>query len=247
MAMKPSSRPRPGRSRPTQSRSAGSRRLSLSTSPIRLLAEDAVGYRPDDDVAGWLRTVLIAVVAVGAMFAGALTIWTLNQGELPRIRQNTSSLIRLDDFTRHANRTARNTMPAFLALPGDLGQLSADGSTINEIDVNPLRDVVCTPSLALLVRQEWPGYYDRIPNDQLERAVLKKRPEYRDRLCTLPAWIDATPHDIVKYELKPLPPFRSSVLVWSILAIVAYVIVVLNMYYRVLVRLASDGHAHAHA
>jgi len=245
--MTSSSRPRPTRGGSVRSRPVTSRRLSLSTSPLRLWAEDAVGYRPDDDVPEWQRTVLMSVVAVGAILVCALTIWGLNRGELPRIPKNTKSMLRLDDFTKYANRTASNTMPAFLALPGDVGVLSADGSTINEIDENQLRNVTCTPNLALLVREEFPGYYERIPDDQLERAVLKKHPEYRDRLCALPAWVEGTPHEIIKYQMKPLPPFRLSVVLWALLAVGGYVIAVLNVYYRLLVRLASDGHAHAHA
>jgi hypothetical protein len=218
-----------------------SQRLSLSTSPIRLWAEDAVGYRPDDDVADWQRTVLKGVVAVGAMAACALTVWALNRGGLPRIPKNTSSILRLDDFTRRASHDDRNTMPAFLALPGDLGALSADGSSIREVDGNSLADVVCAPSLAVLVRQEFPGYYERIPDDRLEKLVLEKHPDYRDRLCALPPWMDATAHDIIKYQLKPLPPFRASVVLCSVLSVTAFVVVVLNIYYRLLVPVA--GHA----
>src|SRR5215470_9548311 len=112
--------------------STRSRRLSMSTSPFRLWAEDAVGYRPDDDVPEWQRTVLKVVVAAGALTVCAVTVWTLNRSELPRIPQNTRTLLRLDDFTRKADRGVRNTMPAFLALPGDVGALSADGSMIHE-------------------------------------------------------------------------------------------------------------------
>ena len=172
----------------------------MSTSPIRLWAEDAVGYRPDDDVADWQRVVLKAVVTVGAMGVCALTVWMLNRGELPRIPKNTRSILRLDDFTRNSDRTVRNTMPAFLALPGTVAALSADGTAIKDIDENELRSVVCAPSLAVLVRQEFPGYYERIPDDQLEQSVLEKHPEYRDKFCALPAWMDATPHDIIKYS-----------------------------------------------
>jgi hypothetical protein len=224
-----------------------SRRVSMSTSPFRLWAEDAVGYRPDDDVPEWQRVTLKAVVAVGAVTACALTVWMLNRGELPRIPKNTSSILRLDDFTRNTDRAVRNTMPAFLALPGDVGTLSADGTAIRDVDANELRNVVCTPSLAVLIRQEFPGYYERIPDDQLERSVLEKHPEYRDKLCALPAWMDATPHDIVKYRLKPLPPLRASVVLWSVFAMAAFVIVVLNIYYRLLVPLPAGAHAHAHA
>ena len=245
--MTSSSRSRPARAGSVRSQPVRSKRLSLSTSPIRLWAEDAVGYRPDDDVPEWQRTVLMSVVAVGAMLVCAFTIWALNRGELPRVPGNTKSMLRLDDFTRYADRAARNTMPAFLALPGDLGVVSADGSTINAIDENQLRNVLCTPSLALLVREEFPGYYERIPDDQLERAVLKKHPEYRDRMCALPAWVEGTAHDIIKYEMRPLPPFRQSVVLWSLLAVCGYVLTTLNVYYRLLVPLASEGHAHAHA
>ncbi len=219
----------------------------MSTSPIRLWAEDAVGHRPDDEVPDWERALLKIVVGVGAMAVAAATIWMLNRGELPRIPQNTRTMLRLDDYTRNANPSVRNTMPPFLALPGDVGALSADGSAIKGVDEAEIRDVVCAPTLATLVRLEFPGYYDRIPDDQLERAVLEKHPEYRDTLCALPAWMDATPHDIIKYQMKPLPPIRLSVVLWSMLAVGLFVAVTLNVYYRLLVPLAANAHAHAHA
>src|SRR5215470_12285393 len=122
--------------------------------------------------------------------ACGLTAWMLNRGELPRIPKNTSSILRLDDFTRHAGPTERNTMPAFLALPGDVGALSAGGAAIRDVDENELKNVICAPSVAVLVRQEFPGYYERIPDDRLEQLVLVKHPGYRDRLCALPPWMD---------------------------------------------------------
>src|SRR3989442_13960644 len=105
----------------------------MSTSPLRLWAEDAVGYRPDDDVPEWERVLLKVVVAVGATVAGALTIWMLNRGELPRILGNTQTLFHLDEFTKNANPSVKNAMPAFLALPGSVGSLTADGSSIREL------------------------------------------------------------------------------------------------------------------
>src|SRR5262245_52748446 len=92
-----------------------SRRISMSTSPFRLWAEDAVGYRPDDDVPEWQRTALKAVVAVGALMACGLTAWMLNRGELPRIPKNTSSILRLDGLTRQAHHTDRKTRRTQLA------------------------------------------------------------------------------------------------------------------------------------
>jgi hypothetical protein len=135
-------------------------------------------------------------------------------------------------------------MPAFLELPGAVGALSADGTAIHDIDGNELRNVVCAPTLAVLVRQEFPGYYERIPDEQLEQSVLAKHPEYRDKFCAMPAWMDATPHDIIKYQMKPLPPLRASVVLWSMFLMAAFVVVVLNMYYRLLVPLAEHAHGH---
>jgi hypothetical protein len=132
-------------------------------------------------------------------------------------------------------------MPVFLELPGAVGALSADGKAIKDVDENELRNVVCAPTLAVLVRQEFPGYYERIPDAQLEQSVLEKHPEYRDKLCALPAWMDATPHDIIKYRMKPLPALRASVVLWSMFLMAAFVLVVLNMYYRLVVPFAEHA------
>ena len=54
--------------------------------------------------------------------------------------------------------------------------------------------------------------------------------------------MDATPHDIIKYRMKPLPPLRASVVLWSMFLMAAFVVVVLNIYYRLLVPLAEHAH-----
>jgi hypothetical protein len=212
------------------------RHIPTSVSPVRLWAEDAVGYRPDDDVPDWQRLLVkVSLVAGGTIVCG-LTIWSLNSGgELPRIPQNTRTLLRLDEFTKNAGPAVRNTLPAFLALPGDVGELASDSGPIKKIEEGALNGVVCSTTVATLVRQQFPGYYDQMPDDKLEQVVLEKHPEYRDKLCALPAWMDATAHEIVKYEMKPLPPFRPSVVLWSLLAAAGYGLILLNTYYRVLV------------
>jgi hypothetical protein len=220
-----------------------SRRLSLSTSPFRLWAEDAVGYRPDDDVADWQRVVFKAVVAVGAIAVCVLTVWMLNRGELPRIPENTSSILRLDEFTRHSDRTVRNTTPAFLELPGAVGALSADGRAIHDIDENELRNVVCAPTLAVLVRQEFPGYYERIPDEQLEHSVLANiRSIATSSARCRRGW---TPRHTTSSatQMKP-PPLRASVVLWSMFLMAAFVVVAEHFDYRLLVPLAEHAHGH---
>lgn len=74
----------------------------------------------------------------------------------------------------------------------------------------------CTASLTKLVRQRYPGTYEGIPDAELEKSVLKQRPEYKGRICVFPAWITASPHTIVKYEIergvRVMPP---SIWIWS--------------------------------
>ena len=89
------------------------------------------------------------------------------------------------------------------------------GARPDELDV--YRAATFTGAVNLLVN------YERIPDDQLEQSVLVKHPEYRDKLCAMPAWMDASAHDIIKYRLKPQPPLRASVVLWSVFAMAAFV------------------------
>ncbi|OFW27218.1 MAG: hypothetical protein A3H97_22910 [Acidobacteria bacterium RIFCSPLOWO2_02_FULL_65_29] len=75
-------------------------------------------------------------------------------------------------------------------------------SAVRPLDEVELQKGFCTATLSRLVRQQYPGTYDGIPDAQLEKTLLKQRPEYKGRLCILPVWIDADPHDIVKYEVR---------------------------------------------
>src|SRR6185295_2455030 len=98
------------------------------------------------------------------------------------------------------------TMPAFLALPGAVGALRSTSDAdepVQALDESELRQGFCTQSVSRQIRHEYPGYYDEWPDDKLQRVALEKYPEMRDRLCTLPYQIDATPAGIIKYELKP--------------------------------------------
>jgi hypothetical protein len=93
-----------------------------------------------------------------------------------------------------------NSIPGFLALRGRVGIVEGP-STIKDLSEAELQKGICSASLPLLIRQQYPGTYDGWKDADLERTVLAKHPEYRDALCILPTWIDAAPHDIVKYEI----------------------------------------------
>lgn len=88
-------------------------------------------------------------------------------------------------------------------------------------DIKPIAETelqkgYCTASLTKLVRQRYPGTYEGIPDADLEKSVLKQHPEYKGRICVFPAWITATPHTIVKYDIergaKVIP---ASIWLWS--------------------------------
>jgi hypothetical protein len=138
-------------------------------------------------------------------------------------RPNIRIVSRLDEYTRNSNPQVANTIPTFLAQPGALGVVAMpaasteDGAeeatpapTFTTGDVKPINEAelqkgFCTPSLASLVRQQYPGSYDNIPDTQLEKTVIETRPEYLDRVCVLPVWMPA-PQEIVKYEVASAGP-----------------------------------------
>lgn len=87
---------------------------------------------------------------------------------------------------------------------------------VKPISESELQKGFCTASLTALVRQRYPGTYDSIPDSELQNGVLKQHPEYKGRLCVFPAWITASPHTIIKYEIEraviAMPP---SIWIWS--------------------------------
>jgi hypothetical protein len=214
------------------------------------LARIVLGYRTDVELPRRWRPLLRGSLIAAVALVFVITVMLLD-GEPPRTRENIRVLSRLDDYTRNSEPSAANTIPAFLALPGSVGVLaialapdlvsSGNASTsaqdIKSISETEMQKGFCTRSVHLLVRQQYPGVYDGLSDAELERRVIDRHPEYRDKLCILPAWIDATPHEIVKYELKPrvavMP--QPSVWPWAALITGVFAIAALNVYYRLLV------------
>ena len=126
-------------------------------------------------------------------------------------------------------------------VPTDLVPLSA----ITALSDGELRKGFCTPTLTGLIRQRFPGSYDGMADAELQKRVLAKYPEYRGRICDLPAWIGAGPHEIVKYEavndrpasVPTLPPWVMAGLATFVLAFIS-----LNLYYRLIApRLTTES------
>src|SRR5204863_5898938 len=124
------------------------------------------------------------------------------------------------------------TIAAFLQQPGSVGIIPVEASPesgaadlppipvesvkpVNEVE---LRKAFCTPTLTRLIRQQYPGMYDDIPDADLVKNVLRTRPEYQDRVCVLPVWMPA-PHFIVKYQVDSLSLSRFAIsrttLIWA--------------------------------
>jgi hypothetical protein len=88
-------------------------------------------------------------------------------------------------------------------------------------DIKPLAQTelqkgYCTASLTALIRQRYPGTYEGIPDEDLEKSLLKQHPEYKGRICVFPAWITASPHTIVKYEIeRGVTAIPMSLWLWS--------------------------------
>lgn len=106
-------------------------------------------------------------------------------------------------------------------------------SAVRPLDEVELQKGFCTATVSRLVRQQYPGTYDGIPDAQLEKTLLKQRPEYKGRLCILPVWIDADPHDIVKYEVRQdVAAIPRTVWLWSGLIAIGFAVAVVVAYKR---------------
>jgi hypothetical protein len=157
---------------------------------------------------------LIAVLA--AVFAVAVIL--LPDGSSSDATGDIRIVSRLDEFTKNVGPAVANSIPGFLGQPGLVGVVPAEPPaapdappratrTLTTSDVTAIDEVevqkgICAPTLPRLVRAQYPGSYDGMSDAQLEKQVLAKRPEYRDRLCVFPVWISAGPHEIVKYEVE---------------------------------------------
>ena len=188
------------------------------------------------------------VTALALVFAAAAT---LLPADVRDPQGNIRVLSRLDEYTKRSSPDVANTVPTFLSQPGLLGVLPAaaplpEGGSeaftprmfttndIKPINQAELQKGFCTASLSRLVRHQFPGSYDDIPDKELEQTVLAKHPDYKDRLCQLPVWVDAAPSDIVKYEVEPpsRPASGGARLVWAGLITAAIGAVAFAVYWR---------------
>jgi hypothetical protein len=204
-----------------------------------------IGYRLDTDLGRAWRVVLKSLFAIAVVLVGAATATLIYTEPLPR-RGNVRILSTLDRFTQNAGPDAGNTIPSFLASAGRTGALAVAGDAddpVRSLEDTDLRLGFCSQNVAKHVRHEYPGYYESWPDEKLVKTVIAKHPEYADRLCTLPFRLEATPDEIVKYELTPRT-LASHAGLWLITLLVAgaFAVVCLNIYYRGIIgRLASQG------
>jgi hypothetical protein len=101
------------------------------------------------------------------------------------------------------------------------------------VNQDELERGLCSLNMARQIRHQYPGYYERWSDARLERVVLDKYPEYRDRLCVLSIRADAVAADIVKYELKSRSlAGRAGLWLLALTATAAVALGLLNGYYR---------------
>lgn len=202
------------------------------------LGRVVLGYRSGVNLAArwrWLA-LLVFLASAAAVFAGTGVV--LRKRVPLQGPGNIHVLERLDDYTLLVGQEAKNTIPGFLAMPGRVGVFddTSPPPTVEDIPEAELQRGFCSASLAQLIRQQFPGLYDKWNDADLEKAVVAQRPEYRERLCFLPAPIEATPHDIVKYEVEQSSASTEHprALLLSTLATAAFALVFSNVFYRLI-------------
>lgn len=213
------------------------------------LATSLVGYQLDTDLSPRTRMALKALLGISvAAVAVALVLFTHTE-PLP-IRDNVQILTTLERFTRQPQPDSGNTIPSFLASGGRLGVLPATGEPrdpVRSIQESDLQQGFCSQSVARQVRHEYPGFYEKWPDDKLEHEFLQKYPQYADRVCVLSVRFDATASDIIKYELKPRS-LLAHVFLWlrTLTLTAMFALVCLNVYYRLFIaRIVSPRDAAA--
>jgi hypothetical protein len=196
----------------------------------------ALGYTPRAGVPS-LRSAagVVLTVSAAAVFVGTTVLCREQPVDQAA---DVHVLVRLDDFTKAAGPTVKNTIPAFLKAQGKLGALVDDPPgtvTLQDVSEADLLSGFCTASLSGLVRQIYPGTYDELSDAVLEQRVRATHPEYRDRLCSLPPWMP-TPQEIVKYEIVRRASFVPSprAVGWGLAATLLFGFVAGNAYYRLL-------------
>ena len=196
-----------------------------------------VGYRSDDHVSRAWRivfTVLFLIMVGGAGYG----VVTYTYSPLPPTRQNVEIVATLEGHTK-ATGSSANAIPAFLRLQGTVGVLEPTMTAtdlLKGMSDADLEKGFCTTSLAKQIRYEFPGFYENWPDAKLERVALEKYPEFQDRLCILPSQLGVSPDDVVKYQLRRRT-IVELVILWgrSALILVAFAMMLLNVYYRTLV------------
>ena len=156
---------------------------------------------------------LLFLILVGGAGYGVVTY---THSPLPPTRQNVEIVSTLEAHTKNAG-SGGNAIPAFLRLPGVVGVLEPSMTAqdrLKDLSDADLGTGFCTPSLAKLIRYEFPGFYENWPDDKLERVALEKYPEFQDRLCALPSQLGVSPDDVVKYRLRSRTIVELAIL-WS--------------------------------
>jgi hypothetical protein len=207
-----------------------------------------VGYRNDRHVPPPRRAALRAAFATALV----LVVVIARLAFADALPAGVHVVRSLDDHTRRHAPEAENTIPSFLELPGALGVMTAGnlpapggaahvtstaGVIVTPLSENELSKGFCAARLSHLVRQQYPGSYDDVSDAELELRVLEKHPQYREKVCVLPAWIDATPLEIVKYEVTSPAIAALDPQAWlpAVIAASVFSFVALNVYYRLLV------------
>jgi hypothetical protein len=200
-----------------------------------------VGYRSDAHISRAWRIVFTVVFLILVGGAGYAVV-TYTHHPLPPTRANVNIVSTLEGHTKSAGNTG-NAITTFLTLPGTVAVLEptmiAD-DLLKTLSDAELASGFCSPSVARQIRYEFPGFYENWPDDKLERVALEKYPEFQDRLCVLPSRLGVSPDDIVKYRLRDRTIVELAIL-WSrtTLITLAFAMVLLNVYYRLLVTTLS--------
>lgn len=212
---------------------------------MRRAARILVGYRDDLNLSTrWWHRLLVVLGVLGLLVFGGFTGLLFRSDRYEPQVSDVRIIDNLRTFTKRAKRDVPNTIPDFLALPGELGGIK-DGRKVIYVGWYSLEKSVCSADLSANVVKvtelinSHGGKTTKVSEltDFLAKEEEQRKPTDEKRYCILNSDIGVMSDEIIKYELTTRAELKGwmRVVLLTTATVLGVMFVTANVYYRGLV------------